>query len=239
MGEMLPSTLVLEDSLCLNGSYWLCVQSAFLTPVSFVPCFSAQPCQQLWGDSAGQEQLGDSHRELLKPALLTEECLVNQALSVLKVCMVIPSSWGGWKFFPLLKTKEMLLLFSYSSLTESFGLLLAALMKAESCTIKIVLFPFLFSLVLSNTFVNWQIQYLFPTIDFYAKLSLKGNLVQHSGRLGKWPWQSQSSTRMMRGMFSDPFLELFVCLHQLAGFQGKLWTVVLLEQVKVEPFATA
>lgn len=72
-----------------------------------------------------------------------------------------------------------------------------------------------------------------------TKLLLKGNSMQESGRPGKWAWQRPSSTRMMRGMFWDPFLELLVCLHQLADFQGKLWTVVLLEQVKVEPFATA
>lgn len=170
------------------------VQSTFLTPVSFVPCFSAQPCQQLWGDSAGQEQLGDSHRELIKPALLAEKCLVNQALSVLKLCMGILNSWGSLKFFPLLKTTEMLLLFRYSSLTESFGLLTSGyshegwvLHRSDGL---IVLFPLLFSLVLLNTFIYLANTVSLPKEVFIqplTKLLLKGNLVQQAGRLGKWP----------------------------------------------------
>lgn len=90
MGEMLQSILVLEDSLCLNGQL-LAMCAVHISNPSQLCSFSAQPCQQLWGDCwAGAA--GGSPRELMKPALLTEECLLNQALSVLKLCLGILSS---------------------------------------------------------------------------------------------------------------------------------------------------
>lgn len=84
MGEMLQGTLVLEDSL--NGQ--------FLAICAVNISYPSQLCSLLFCTAlpaavGRQEQLGDSHRELIKPALLTEECLLNQALSVLKLCMGI------------------------------------------------------------------------------------------------------------------------------------------------------
>lgn len=85
-------------------------------------------------------------------------------------------------------------------------------------------------------------QYPFPTRNFHAAIDKAFT----EGNFSATGWKAREMGLAELKLYQDdernvlrPFLELLVCLHQLADFQGKLWTVVLLEQVKVEPFATA